>query len=438
MLSPPPRSALPTPCLRLITPRPTISREVMAEPSFRSFWLGALASNMAAAAQTVAVMWAISDLRLSPAVLLVAQVGAVLAGVAGIGVSLRLAHEGAEVSVTLAVALFAAILTSALGVVSYSSTGRLGGEQAYAVALLSAGLTLGGGLGAGAWSAVVAGWPGSRTASARLMQDTAQFQLGRFIGPLCAGPIIAAFTHSIQILCVADVATYLWLALLLTRLRGANATLASDGAKEEPRPDIPSLARVARSWQVGVLAVFAFSFDAARVYLPRYVREAGASSLIYSWTIAAIALTAAASAIAVSRRELTPRLIAAGLGAATLAMLAWVAAPTIGSGMWIGGGLIGGLAAGVTPTALTASLLASFAQRVRMRAASVAALAPTLSGAVGSAYVAATIGMIASTRTLIPLVSLTAVSSTYTFFHNDGISESLTGPLPQGGQRKSR
>ena len=420
--------------LRLITARPRISREVMAAPSFRSFWLGALASNMAAAAQTVAVMWAISDLRLSPAVLLVAQVGAVLASVAGIGVSLRLAHEGAEVSVTLAVALFAAVLTSALAVVSYSSTGRLGGGQAYGVALLSAGLTLGGGLGAGAWSAVVAGWPGSQTASARLMQDTAQFQLGRFIGPLFAGPIIAAFTHSIQILCVADVATYLWLALLLTRLRKANAAFASERPHGESGAEMPSIARMARSWQVGVLAVFAFSFDAARVYLPRYVREAGASSLAYSWTIAAIALTAAAAAIAVSRRDLTPRLIAAGLGAATLAMLAWVTAPTIGSGMWIGGGLIGGLAAGVTPTALTASLLASFAQRVRMRAASVAALGRTLSAAAGSAYVAGTIGIITSTRTLIPLIPLTAVASTYTFFRNDGISESLSAPLPEGAQ----
>ena len=119
------------------------------------FWLLALASNLAAAAMNVAVLWALGDNRVpvivQPLQLFGGAIGTVLGAVQGA----RFARRWGLIGTLKRTSLLEAAIAVAIGACAWSPTGHLSPPQSVAVVVLTGAAAFAVGAGGPAWVSLV-------------------------------------------------------------------------------------------------------------------------------------------------------------------------------------------------------------------------------------------------------------------------------------------
>lgn len=358
---------------------------------FAVFWVVALLSNLTAAAQSVAVLWALGDTALPPVVLLVYQISGVIGTFIGIAVGgrlvVRLGHRRCiVVSSTLEGVACLAVAAAAL-----SGTGTFTNGQALVVALLMCAFPFAAGIGGPAWIALTSRWPGTSDATRQLLLDSTQFQAGRFVGPLVGAAVLAATVYAVQVVSIFNALTCAAVVGIMLLLRPGPEDVAEPRPRTSWRSASLRWIRVPAVWGIAVLAL---SGDAARVYLPRFVREQGDPQIVYSATVSALALAAVVSAAAASKIRLSDRTLGVvSLVATAAALLVWSASSALGGWTWILGGALIGCGVSLGSASLTNSMMTEAGEGHAAAAAGTGMVVRTGVGALGGVLLASIAGL---------------------------------------------
>lgn len=375
--------------------------------SFRTFWVVALLSNMAATAQWTAVGWALGDTDLPAAILLLGQVsgavGAVVGTVAGVGVIRRLGYRR-----TLIVSsALEAISCLGIGAVSFSSDGVLSVGQATTVAGVNLLGPFAVSLGGPAWVSLVAEWPGTTDRPRQLLLDSMQFQAGRTLGPLVGGAILALTVHAVQWASALNAASF-GLVIACLAVKGRTA---ADRSVETRSPRLRpgrELLRNRAMW--GVVAVAAGA-DAGRVYLPRLVQQVGEGQLTYAVIQSLLTGAAIAAAAATARARPADRTMAvAGLGALALGLASWGAAGAAGAATWVTGAILLGAGTSLATAALTSLMITAAGEFRIASAVATVELTRTVTATGAGVVLAAVVGVL-GTVAYLPLAAVGAAAA---------------------------
>lgn len=358
---------------------------------FALFWCVALVSNVAAGAQATAVGWILGGPSLPPIVLTVFQVSVVVGTLLGVVVGSRVVgrlglRRTLVLSATIEAVACCAVAVAALGIDEAATQG-----QAFLLAALAVGAPFGGGIGGPAWMALVAQWPGSRDSTSQLLRDGIQFQLGRFVGPLIGSALIVDLDRAASWLAAANAATFVCVALVCVVMADPVRDAAVRG-RGDWRDTISAALRSRTVWAIALLAAGA---DAARVFLPRLLREAGEDASVYGAALAALAGAAAIAAGVASRvRVSTSRLGAIGAASVCLGLASWAIAPTVGTGAWLAGAVLIGAGAATSIPSMTAAAMAGAREGGASSAAASVMVVRTIAGAGGSVVLGAVLPLL--------------------------------------------
>lgn len=358
---------------------------------FALFWCVALISNIAAGGQATAVGWILGGPSLPPVVLTVFQLSMVVGTLLGVGVGSRIVgrlglRRTLVLSSTIEAAASAAVAIAAFGIDDTATTG-----QAFLLAALAVGAPFGGGIGGPAWMALVAQWPGTRSETSQLLRDGIQFQLGRFIGPLVGSALIVDIDHAASWLAAANAVSFLCVAVVCVCMADA----VHDAVARKRGDWRATLGRTLRSPTVWAIALLAAGSDAARLFLPRLLREAGEDATLYGVALALLAVSAAVAAAVASR----VRTSGAGIGvfgavSVCLGLTAWAIAPVLGTPLWLVGAVLVGMGAATSIPSITASAMTSAPEGEAASAAASVMVVRTLASAGGSVVLGAVLPVI--------------------------------------------
>lgn len=359
--------------------------------SFRAFWVVALLSNMAAAAQWVAIGWSLGDTRLPAAILFLGQaaraVGSLSGALAGVRVIRRLGYRRTlVVSSTLE-----AVACLVIGAVAYSPDGTLSTGQATAVATVNLLGPFAIGLGGPAWVSLVAEWPGTADRTRQLLLDSIQFQAGRTLGPLVGAAILAVTVHAVQWASLANAATF----AMVVACMSVKGRSASDGAVEPAAPKLGPRGDLLADRALWGVTAIAASADAGRVYLPRLVRAAGGSQLTYSVIQSLLAAAAIAAAAVATRVKAADRVVAAtGLVALATGLASWGVAGSAGAVAWLTGAVLVGVGVALASAALTSLMIVAAGPARAAAAVATVNVTRTVVGTATGAALATVVGAV--------------------------------------------
>jgi predicted MFS family arabinose efflux permease len=340
----------------------------------------ALLSNLAAGAQAVAVAWQLGDDSFPVSVLVLFQTSALVGGLLGIAIGSRLVDRlGVRRTVLVSSLLEAVVCAIVAGATITPAGGTLTLGQAFATAVAAgAGISFAAGTGGPSWVALVSRWPGTDDETGQLLRDNAQFQLGRFLGPILGGLVMAATLYPVQWLAAANALTFVAMAAILLAVPESRPHVRTPGASGTTAW---LLLRHPALWAVGSLAVAA---DSARVFLPRLVRMADQPEVVYTTCVAVLAVTAAAGGVLGGRVSVSERTMAVwGLLGSAAGVLAWSLASGAGAMLWFVGAAVMGLSIATAAAALTTLLMRSQGEASRSRGAAFGMAARTVGGALG-------------------------------------------------------
>jgi len=353
--------------------------------SYRYFWFASLLSNISAGAQSVGVMWLLGDDHLQSWVLITFQFSNLAGTLGGISLGARLINKlGFRRTVVLS-SIMEFVFCIIVAASSYAPSGHLSMMQAYIVAFLSLGGPFAAGIGGPAWISLISKWPGSHSQTKQILYDSAQFQIGRFLGPIFGGALMLVTRNEVQISSIANAATYACIAVILF------LTIEfADRVQPAPKKALTTSGMdFVKSKPLWGIAALAFSADSSRIFLARLIQQNGNSSLIYSISIAVLAVSAAGAAFMATKRahsELS--LTQIGLIGITLGLLIWTAVPMIGAIGWIIGAFFVGASVSISYASLLSRILSEFGQSSKFSGISAAMSIRTIFSALGGIVLA--------------------------------------------------
>ncbi|MCC2314163.1 MFS transporter [Cellulomonas xiejunii] len=380
--------------------------------SFRAFWWIALASNVAAGAQGVAVAWYLGDENLPASVLVAFQLSSVVSGLFGIATGSAMARRLGPMRTVSIALLLEASLCVAVAFIALAPHGAFDAAQAYATALTAgAGISFAAGVGGPSWVAIVSRWPGSTDEKTQLLRDNAQFQLGRFVGPLIGGWVLVITVFSVQWLAAVNALSFVMVAWIFwsSRLKG-EAAPATSGRSSGRSP--LAVGKIMRDPAVWAFVTVAMTADTIRTFLPRLIRLAGEPEWVFVGTLALLALSAAAGGALSGRFLPSDRVVAAyALLGITLSIATWSAAVVVpGPTMWMLGGAFMGISVALVTVALTKILMDAQPAASRARGAALAMGARTVGSAAGGVIAGATLALFGG-LTFVPFAVLPVLAA---------------------------
>ncbi|MDO4716761.1 MAG: hypothetical protein Q4B08_04270 [Propionibacteriaceae bacterium] len=317
------------------------------------FWLLALASNLAAAAMNVAVLWALGDNRVpvivQPLQLFGGAIGTVLGAVQGA----RFARRWGLIGTLKRTSLLEAAIAVAIGACAWSPTGHLSPSQSVAVVVLTGVAAFAVGAGGPAWVSLVSAWPGAGGTTKQVLRDSTQFQLGRTIGPLIGALILGLTSYALQWSAALNALTYLAIAAFMHHLSLTGHDEGSPTRDAAPAGSIIPWRAVAPVLLIPIV-LLAVAWDAGRVYLARVLHAAGMDGSFFSVIVSTMALAAVTAATIGLRFEARTKALAfIGLASCTAGLGLWGLAGN-SAPFWLAGAILVGAGSSLAVNATTA------------------------------------------------------------------------------------
>lgn len=304
----------------------------------------ALLSNICAAAINVAIIWCLATPSLPSWIIMVHQLLYSLGLILGAHFAPKLSMSGKHpCTLVRQVCCCEAVAAALVGGILLMALWRTSIFFVLAVSVVSFWVACLVGAGGPSWIQLVSISGVQEKRNKRIGADSAQFQIGRAVGPVIGTLALQNGIRWIWILVSLNVISYLVSGWMSGRLEHLEQHVSVDAHKIECN----MIRRKLKIWQwlafIGIIIVITISADGLRAYIPRRMRSAGAGVNLYGMfsTVGALGGVLAGILVTVWSREGTHfKIIRISMLTIAAGLSCWALTSVTTYGMVIGVGLV--------------------------------------------------------------------------------------------------
>lgn len=369
---------------------------------------------MAGAAQSLALAWYLSDLRLPVTVLAALQGSDLLGTLTGVATGAWSVRRFGQRRTLVGALLLEGVVCVVVAIAAFTPGKDVSVGQAYVVAVIAGVVPFATAISSPAWAALVSRWPGTKSDTRQLLLDGVQYQVGGFLGPLFGGLVIGTVMHALQWLSAMNALTNILLAVLVLMLLGFPEP-RSIGTHITQKVAIGSLLKYPAIWG---MAASSFAAESSRIYLPRIMRQSGENAGTLSIVLALISAAAVLAGIVASRLYLQNHTLAGiALVDLGLGLGVWAFTPFIHPFGWFVGAVIVGTAVGIVHAPLIAMLMEHAGEEQRALGAASGMTVRAIAGAMGGMIFAALVSPLGSLVYLVTSATTLATGMSFAGFN---------------------